>query len=46
MEIVVNILKYLFVVGAAVEVALILWALYNLARDKARAAELPATAEE
>jgi hypothetical protein len=43
---VVNILKYLFVAGAVVEVALILRALYNLARDKARAAESPATAEE
>jgi hypothetical protein len=46
MEIVVNILKYLFVVSFVVEVALILWALYSLARDKARTAELPATAEE
>ena len=46
MELVVSILKYLFVVGVGVEVALILRALYNLARDKARAAELPTTAEE
>lgn len=46
MEIVVTILKYLFVVGFVVEIALILWALFNLARDKARAAELPAAAEE
>jgi hypothetical protein len=46
MEIVVNILKYLFVLSAGIEVALILWALYKLARDKARAAELPATAKE
>ena len=46
MEQVVSILKYLFVVGAGIEVALILRALYNLARDKARAAESPATAEE
>lgn len=46
MEPVVSILKYLFVVGAGIEVALILRALYKLARDRASAAELPATAEE
>jgi hypothetical protein len=46
MEIVVNTVKYLFVVGLGVEVALILRALFNLARDKARAAELPVAAEE
>ena len=46
MEIAVNVLKYVFVVAAAVEVALILRALFTLARDKAHAAELPATAEE
>jgi hypothetical protein len=46
MEPVVSILKYLFVVGLGVEVALILRALFNLAREKAQAAELPAAAEE
>jgi hypothetical protein len=39
MEIVVNILKYIFVVGFGVEILLILRALFNLARDKAREAE-------
>jgi len=43
MEIVVSILKYLFVAGVVVEGVLILKALFELARDKARAAE---TAEE
>jgi hypothetical protein len=46
MEIVVNIVKYLFVVSLGIEVALILRALFNLARDKARAVELPVAAEE
>lgn len=46
MEIVVSIIKYVFVVGLAVEVALIFRALFNLARDKARAAELPIAAKE
>jgi hypothetical protein len=46
MELIVTILKYLFVVGLGVEVALILRALFSLARDKARAAELPDVAEE
>ena len=46
MEIVVSMLKYIFVVGLGVEVALIVRALFNLARDKARAAELPVAAEE
>ena len=46
MELIVHILKYLFVVGLGVEVALILRALFNLARDKARAAELPVAVEE
>jgi hypothetical protein len=35
MEIVVNILKYIFVVGLVIEIALILRALFNLARDRA-----------
>jgi hypothetical protein len=39
-------LKYLFVAGLGIEVALILRALFNLARDKARAAQLPAAAED
>jgi len=43
METVVSIIKYIFVVGAGVEVVLILKALFDLARDKARAA---APAEE
>jgi hypothetical protein len=43
---VVSILKYVFVVGAGVEVALILRALFILARDKARAADLPMAAEK
>ena len=42
----VSFLKYLFVVSLGVEVALILRALYNLAREKARAAQLPTAAEE
>jgi hypothetical protein len=46
MELAVSILKYLFVVGLGVEVALIVRALFNLARDKARAAELPVAAED
>jgi hypothetical protein len=46
MEIVVSILKYIFAVAAGVEVLLILRALFNLARDKARAAELPAAPAE
>jgi hypothetical protein len=46
MEIVVSMLKYVFVIGLGVEVALIGRALFNLARDKARAAELPVAAEE
>ena len=41
MDIVVSILKYLFVVAFGVEIALTLWALYTLARDKARAAASP-----
>jgi hypothetical protein len=41
MEIVVNILKYIFVVGVVVEIALILRALFNLARDRASEAAQP-----
>ena len=36
MDIFVSVLKYIFVVGAGVEALLILRALVNLARDKAR----------
>jgi hypothetical protein len=39
METLVPLIKYIFVVAAGVEVALILRALVALARDKARAAE-------
>jgi hypothetical protein len=47
METVATILKYIFVVGLGVEILLILRALFNLARDKARAAAAaPASAEE
>ncbi|MFL5805919.1 MAG: hypothetical protein ACJ8CR_29805 [Roseiflexaceae bacterium] len=41
METVVGVLKYTFVIVFGVEVALILRALYALARDKARAAASP-----
>ena len=40
-----TILKYIFVVGLGVEVLLILRALFNLAREKARTTE-PAPGEE
>jgi hypothetical protein len=46
MEILATIVKYIFVIGAAVEVALILRALIALARGKARAAEVPARMAE
>jgi hypothetical protein len=46
MENFVPIVKYIFVVGAGVEVALILRALVVLARNKARATALPAPAME
>jgi len=47
MVFVATIIKYIFVVGLGVEVLLVLRALFNLARDKARAAEAgPAPAEE
>jgi hypothetical protein len=46
MEIVVSILKYIFVGAAGVEVLLMGRALFNLARDKARAAEPPASPAE
>jgi hypothetical protein len=46
METIVPVIKYIFVVGAGVEVALILRALFLLARDKARAAQAASTAAE
>lgn len=45
-EFLVNFLKYSFVVALGVEVALILRALYTLAREKAHAAEPPSTSTE
>ncbi len=42
METIATVVKYIFVVGVSVEVALILRALVVLAREKARAADLPA----
>jgi hypothetical protein len=41
MEIVVNILKYTFVVGLIFEIALILRALFTLARERAGEARQP-----
>jgi hypothetical protein len=46
MEMVATVVKYIFVVGVSVEIALILRALVGLAREKARAAELPARIAE
>jgi len=46
MDTIATIVKYIFVVGVGVEVALILRALVVLAREKARAAELPARIAE
>jgi hypothetical protein len=46
MEVLVGILKYIFVVGAAVEGLLVVRSLVQLARDKARAAELPTMPSE
>jgi len=46
METVATVVKYIFVVGISVEIALILRALVVLARAKARAAELPARIAE
>jgi hypothetical protein len=46
MEIIIPAIKYVFVIGAGIEVALILRALFLLARDKARAAEVAAQAAE
>jgi hypothetical protein len=46
MEAIVPAIKYIFVVGFGVEIILILRALFNLAREKARAAEAPAQPAE
>jgi len=46
METVATVVKYIFVVGISVEIALILRALVVLVRVKARAAELPARIAE
>jgi hypothetical protein len=46
MDTIATVVKYVFVVGVGVEVALILRALFLLARDKARAAEAAASAAE
>jgi len=46
MDTVVSVIKYIFVVGVGVEVALILRALYTLARDKAHEAASPADRAE
>jgi hypothetical protein len=45
MVFIATLLKYIFVVGLGVEVLLIVRALFNLAREKARATE-PAAAKE
>jgi hypothetical protein len=46
METIASVVKYIFVVGVSVEVALILRALVVLAREKARAADSPARIAE
>ena len=46
METITAVVKYIFVVGISVEVALILRALVMLAREKARAGALPARIAE
>jgi hypothetical protein len=46
MEYVIPTVKYIFVVAAGVEVALILRALYQLAREKAQVSAMPAPAAE
>ncbi len=46
MDTIATIVKYIFVVGVGVEVALILRALIVLARAKARAADSPARIAE
>jgi len=46
METLVPVVKYVFVIAFTVEIALILRALFQLARDKARDAQAPAPAAE
>ena len=46
METLVPIVKYIFVLAFGVEILLILRALFQLARDKAREAQAPAPAAE
>ena len=46
METIIPAVKYVFVTGVAVEMLLILRALFLLARDKARAAEVATPAAE
>ena len=46
METIATIVKYVFVIGVGVEVALILRALVVLAREKARVGDLPARVAE
>ena len=46
METIATAVKYVFVVGVSVEVALMLRALIVLAREKARAADAPARIAE
>jgi hypothetical protein len=46
MESIVPFVKYIFVIAFGVEIVLILRALFQLARDKAREAQAPAPATE
>ena len=46
MESIVPLVKYIFVLAFGVEIVLILRALFQLARDKARDAQAPAPAAE
>jgi hypothetical protein len=46
MEIFVAVVKYVFIIGVGVEAVLILRALFNLARSKARPAAAPAQSGE
>jgi hypothetical protein len=46
MESIVPFVKYIFVIAFGIEIILILRALFQLARDKAREAQAPAPATE
>ena len=46
MDVIATVVKYIFVVGVGVELALILRGLVVLARGKARAADSPARIQE